>query len=141
MSLKSRLIGLAASGAMLALATVPGHAAGELHLYNWGEYINPEVIDAFAKEYDVKVSLDTYSTNEEMLAKIQAGATGYDLIWPSVHMNDIMLQLDLLEKTEINKSPGFANIDPGALRSMQDPAADYCLPMHGVRLASSTTAR
>lgn len=128
MSLKSRLIGLAASGAMLALVAGPGHAAGELHLYNWGEYINPEVIDAFAKENDVKVSLDTYSTNEEMLAKIQAGATGYDLIWPSVHMNDIMLQLDLLEKTEINKSPGFANIDPGALRSMQDPAADYCLP-------------
>lgn len=122
------LKGCAAAGAMFGAMVVQAQAAGELHLYNWGEYINPEVIDRFAKEYDVKVSLDTYSTNEEMLAKIQAGATGYDLIWPSVHMNDIMLQLGLLEKTDINKSPGFENIDPGALRSTQDPNAEYCLP-------------
>ena len=64
-----------------------------------------------------------------MLAKIQAGATGYDLIWPSVHMNDIMLQLGLLEKTDINQAGrGFKNIDPGALRSKQDPKAEYCMP-------------
>ena len=110
------------------LAVPPAHAAGELHLYNWGEYINPEVIDKFGKEFEVDVSLDTYSTNEEMLAKIQAGASGYDLIWPSVHMNDIMLQLGLIEKAEPNKLKGFENIDKSALRSKQDPNADYCLP-------------
>jgi len=114
--------------AVVAFTAVSSHAAGELHLYNWGEYINPEVIDKFAKEHDVKVSLDTYSTNEEMLAKIQAGATGYDLIWPSVHMADIMLQLGLVEKTDINQSPGFVNIDKGALISKQDPNGEYCLP-------------
>ena len=123
---------IALSGAaLLSLAAVsagPATAAGELHLYNWGDYINPEVVDKFSKEFDVKVSLDTYSTNEEMLAKIQAGATGYDLIWPSVHMNDIMLQLGLLEETKINQVKGFENIDPAALRSKQDPKADYCLP-------------
>jgi spermidine/putrescine transport system substrate-binding protein len=118
----------AALASLMAVAATPVEAAGELHLYNWGEYINPQVIDTFAKEFDVKVSLDTYSTNEEMLAKIQAGATGYDLIWPSVHMNDIMLKLNLLEETHINKVKGFENIDPGALRSKQDPKADYCLP-------------
>ena len=124
----SNLLASAASLALLALAAGPAAAEGELHLYNWGDYINPEVIDRFAKEFDVKVSLDTYSTNEEMLAKIQAGATGYDLIWPSVHMNDIMLQLDLLERTDINQAEGFKNIDPAALRSKQDPKAEYCLP-------------
>lgn len=112
----------------VAVASVPAKAAGELHLYNWGDYINPEVVDKFGKEFDVKVSLDTYSTNEEMLAKIQAGATGYDLVWPSVHMHDIMQQLGLLEETKINQVKGFENIDPGALRSKQDPKADYCLP-------------
>lgn len=117
-----------AIASLVAVAAGPATAAGELHLYNWGDYINPEVIDKFGKEFDVKVSLDTYSTNEEMLAKIQAGATGYDLIWPSVHMNDIMLQLGLLEETHINQVKGFENIDPGALRSKQDPKADYCLP-------------
>jgi spermidine/putrescine transport system substrate-binding protein len=118
------LLALAVPGLLAA----PARAAGELHLYNWGEYINPEVIDRFAKEQDVKVSLDTYSTNEEMLAKIQAGATGYDLVWPSVHMNDIMLQLDLIERVQPNKLKGFENIDPVALRSKQDPHADYCVP-------------
>lgn len=113
---------------LMAVAAGPANAAGELHLYNWGDYINPEVVDKFGKEFDVKVSLDTYSTNEEMLAKIQAGATGYDLVWPSVHMHDIMQQLGLLEETKINQVNGFENIDPGALRSKQDPKADYCLP-------------
>lgn len=125
---KKLSLSCAAIASVMAVAAGPAQAAGELHLYNWGEYINPEVIDKFSKEFDVKVSLDTYSTNEEMLAKIQAGATGYDLIWPSVHVNDIMLQLGLLEKTNINQVKGFENIDPSALRSKQDPKAEYCLP-------------
>ena len=52
---------------LVAVVAGPANAAGELHLYNWGDYINPEVIDKFGKEFDVKVSLDTYSTNEEFL--------------------------------------------------------------------------
>jgi spermidine/putrescine transport system substrate-binding protein len=126
--LKKLSLSCAAASAMFAVLVGPSQAAGELHLYNWGEYINPEVVDKFAKEFDVKVSLDTYSTNEEMLAKIQAGAVGYDLVWPSVHISDIMLQLGLLEETKINQVKSFENIDPGALRSKQDPKADYCLP-------------
>jgi spermidine/putrescine transport system substrate-binding protein len=63
-----------------------------------------------------------------MLAKIQAGATGYDIVFPSVHMNDIMLKLGLLEKTDINLSPDFKNIDPANLRSKEDPTSSYCLP-------------
>ncbi|MBP6636093.1 MULTISPECIES: PotD/PotF family extracellular solute-binding protein [Alphaproteobacteria] len=109
------------------LAT-PAAAEGSLSLYNWGDYISPDVIDKFGKEFNVAVTLDTYSTNEEMLARIQAGATGYDLIWPSVHMHDTMQKLGLLQETGVNKMPGFENIDPGALRSKEDPAADYCLP-------------
>ncbi|MEX0809623.1 MAG: spermidine/putrescine ABC transporter substrate-binding protein [Dongiaceae bacterium] len=111
-------------------ATVPGpaQAAGELHVYNWGEYINPEVLTQFGEEYDVKVTLDTYGSNEEMLAKIQAGATGYDIVFPSVHMHDIMHQLDLLWKSDINQSPGFENIDPASLRAKTDPNGEWCLP-------------
>ncbi|WP_226562396.1 ABC transporter substrate-binding protein [Salipiger thiooxidans] len=103
-------------------------AEGSLSLYNWGEYISPEVIEKFSEEFNVEVTLDTYSTNEEMLARIQAGATGYDLIWPSVHMHDIMQKLDLLQPTGVNKMHGFENIDPGSIRSKEDPEAEYCLP-------------
>lgn len=103
-------------------------AEGKLSLYNWGDYINPEILEKFGKEHDVKVTLDTYASNEEMLAKIQAGATGYDIVFPSVHMHDIMSKLGLLAKTDVNRMPGFANIDRAALRAKSDPSGEYCLP-------------
>jgi spermidine/putrescine transport system substrate-binding protein len=112
----------------LVLVSSPSFAEGKLHVYNWGVYINPEVLDRFGKEFDVEVSLDTYGSNEEMLAKIQAGATGYDIVFPSVHMHDIMAQLGLLWKSDINQSPDFKNIDPAFLRAKTDPNGEYCLP-------------
>ncbi|MEZ5796535.1 MAG: spermidine/putrescine ABC transporter substrate-binding protein [Paracoccaceae bacterium] len=114
--------------AALALMAGMAQAEGSLALYNWGDYINPEILQKFTEETGIAVTLDFYSSNEEMLAKIQAGATGYDIVFPSVHMNDIMLKLGLLEKTGINESPDFKNIDPANLRSREDPASEYCLP-------------
>ena len=111
-----------------ALLSTTAYPAGKLNVYNWGDYINPEVLTRFSEEFDVEVTLDTYASNEEMLAKIQAGATGYDLIFPSVHMHDILYKLDLLEKTDIYKHPDFKNIDPQALRAKTDPKGEYCLP-------------
>lgn len=111
-----------------ALAAAQAGAEGSLNVYNWGDYINPEVLDRFAEEFGVDVSLDTYSSNEEMLAKIQAGATGYDIIFPSVHMQDIMMNLGLLAQTDIDQSPDFGNIDPASLFAKSDPEGKYCLP-------------
>ena len=88
---------------VIALMAGMAQAEGTLALYNWGDYINPDVLAKFTEETGIAVTLDTYSSNEEMLAKIQAGATGYDIVFPSVHMNDIMLKLGLLEKTDINQ--------------------------------------
>ena len=86
------------------------------------------MLKKFGEEFDVDVSLDTYGSNEEMLAKIQAGATGYDIVFPSVHMHDIMAQLGLLAKTDIGSDPNFKNIDPQFVRAKTDPNAEYCLP-------------
>lgn len=126
--LRTRLAALACGVALGLMQGASAHAEGRLSLYNWGDYINPEILEKFSKEYDVKVTLDTYASNEEMLAKIQAGATGYDIVFPSVHMHDIMFKLGLLEKTNVNRMPGFANIDPAALRAKTDPKGEYCLP-------------
>lgn len=123
--MKPQITGLALSFTLMAGAAA---AEGTLSLYNWGDYINPDVLTRFTEETGITVTLDTYSSNEEMLAKIQAGATGYDIVFPSVHMNDIMLKLGLLEKTGINAHPDFANIDPAFLRAKEDPASEYCLP-------------
>ena len=114
--------------AALLVAPLDARAEGTLNVYNWGDYINPEVLDAFAEEYDVKVTLDTYGSNEEMLAKIQAGATGYDIVFPSVHMHDIMFKLGLLQKSNINQHPDYKNIDPAFHRANTDPNGEWCLP-------------
>ncbi len=114
--------------AATAAASIPATAEEQLNLYNWGEYINPEVLKKFEADTGIKVNLDVYGSNEEMLAKVQAGGTGYDIIFPSVHMHDIMAKLDLLEKTDINQYEGFKNIDPAFLRAHSDPKGEYCLP-------------
>jgi len=122
----------AVAGIVLALplmvAAPPASAEDELNVYNWGDYINPEVLQRFSEEYDVEVNLDTYGSNEEMLAKIQAGATGYDIVFPSVHMHDIMHKLGLLWKSNINEHPLFENIDKDFLRAKTDPKGEWCLP-------------
>lgn len=112
----------------IALAANLAQAEEVLSIYNWGDYINPEVLAKFTEQTGIKVTLDTYSSNEEMLAKIQAGATGYDIVFPSVWMQDIMVKLGLLYQTNINQSPNFKNIDPGFKRSKEDPDSTYCLP-------------
>lgn len=117
--------------ACVALSLVTGgiaHAEERLALYNWGDYINPEILTRFTKETGIKVTLDTYASNEEMLAKIQAGATGYDIVFPSVHMHDIMAKLGLLARTDANRLPGFSNVDPAFLRAKSDPKGEWCVP-------------
>lgn len=112
----------------IAMTPAVAFAEGQLNLYNWGDYINPAVLEKFTEETGIEVTLDTYGSNEEMLAKIQAGATGYDIVFPSVHMHDIMHQLGLLAETNIGEYPGFENIDPQFIRAKTDPDARYCLP-------------
>jgi len=108
--------------------SAPAAAEGQLNIYNWGDYINPDVLNRFTEDTGIKVTLDTYGTNEEMLAKIQAGATGYDIVFPSVHMRDIMQKLDLLYDAKVNTLKGFENIDPVNKRSKVDPESSFCLP-------------
>jgi len=127
-SCKCMLKALALIIASIAVYAQPASAEGQLNIYNWGDYINPEVLTRFTEETGIKVSLDTYGTNEEMLAKIQSGATGYDIVFPSVHMRDIMQKLGLLHDAKVNTLKGFDNIDPDNMRSKVDPESSYCLP-------------
>jgi spermidine/putrescine transport system substrate-binding protein len=106
----------------------PAAAEGQLNIYNWGDYINPDVLTRFTEDTGIEVTLDTYGTNEEMLAKIQAGATGYDIVFPSVHVRDIMQKLELLHDAKVNTLKGFENIDPANKRSNVDPESSFCLP-------------
>ena len=67
----------------LVFAAVPVYAGGKLSIYHWFEYIPQELLDKFSKEHDVEVTMDTYDSNEALLAALKAGALGqYDVAVP-----------------------------------------------------------
>ena len=69
---------------------------GEVYVYNWGEYIDPEVIEMFEKDTQIKVIYDEYETNEMMYPKVEAGAVNYDVVCPSDYMIKKMIDNDML---------------------------------------------
>lgn len=118
---------------ILALSACGGSSgeqelAEELHIYNWSEYIDPEVYDAFEAEYGVKIIEDTFSSNEELLAKLQAGAAGYDLIVPSDYMVEIMIEEGLLAEINHDNIPNIANLSDLFKSPPYDPDLAYCVP-------------
>ncbi len=102
--------------------------ATELHIYNWSEYIDPEVYAAFEAEYGVKVIEDTFSSNEELLAKIQAGAAGYDIIVPSDYMVEIMIAEGLLAELDHGNLANLAGLSALFQDPPYDPGLVYCVP-------------
>lgn len=99
-----------------------------LNVYNWGDYIDPEVISAFEGETGIKVNYEEFATNEEMLAKIQAGGTAYDVICPSDYMIEYMINRDLLLELDYNNLPNYANIDDRFKTLAYDQDGKYSVP-------------
>jgi spermidine/putrescine transport system substrate-binding protein len=98
--------------ALAASATV-AQAAGNLSVYHWFEYIPQELVDKFAKEYDVKVTIDTYNSNEAMLATLKAGKLGsYDVAVPGDYMVKIMQGEGMLDTLKDGELSNFGNIAP-----------------------------
>jgi spermidine/putrescine transport system substrate-binding protein len=100
----------------------------ELNLFAWSEYVPQEVIDGFTKETGIKVNYDAFASNEEMLSKLTAGATKYDLIQPSDYMTEALVKRNRLEKLDASKIPNITHIAP-ELRSLpHDPENLYTVP-------------
>ncbi len=112
----------------LGLAVTAAQAAGELHIYNWGNYTSPEMIEKFEKQYDVKVTIDGYDSNETMLAKVEQGGSGYDIVVPGDYMIAIMIEKGLLEKVRPNQMSNFKNLDSKWVDVYWDPGREYTIP-------------
>jgi spermidine/putrescine transport system substrate-binding protein len=123
----SRLLIGAVSAATLLWA-VPALAEGELHIYNWGNYTNPKLIEKFEKEFGIKVTLDDYDSNETMLSKVRAGNSGYDIVVPSDYTVKIMIEDGLLEKTEPNTMPNYKHVGPQFTNTYWDDGRHYTVP-------------
>ncbi|MBP8762823.1 MAG: extracellular solute-binding protein [Acetoanaerobium sp.] len=99
-----------------------------LNVYNWGDYIDPEVIKDFESEFDIKINYEEFATNEEMLAKIQAGGTSYDVIFPSEYMVESMIQRGLLHELDFSKLENMKNIGGQYQNLEYDKDQKYSVP-------------
>ncbi|MFL5334174.1 MAG: extracellular solute-binding protein [Geminicoccaceae bacterium] len=113
--------------ALLALGQA-AHAAGELNIYNWGNYTNPDLIKKFEDKYDVKVTLTDYDSNDTALAKIKAGGHGFDIVVPSAQFIPIWITDGLLLETRPDQMENFKNLDLRWVDVEFDPGRHYTVP-------------
>lgn len=110
----------------------PTPNGGELNLYNWTDYISPELLDRFESETGITVNLDNFDSNETMLAKLQAGGANYDVIVPSDYMVAQMIELGLLQEVDPASFPNGQYIKPEFMDVYFDPGRKYSAPyMYG----------
>ena len=102
--------------------------AAQLSVYNWDDYIDEGVLAAYEEQYGVELIYDTYASNEDLLAKLQAGATGYDVIFPSDYMVNQMLELGLLAEINTSDLSNWSNINPAFHNPPFDPNNGHCIP-------------
>ena len=124
--MKRHLTLFAAAATMLISGSAM--ASGELFIYNWTEYTPPELITKFEKETGIKVSVDTYDSNETLLAKLQAGATGYDLVVPSQNFVPILVREGLIQKVAVHSLPNYKNMEDRWKKPEWDPQQEYTAP-------------
>ncbi|MDZ4096368.1 MAG: extracellular solute-binding protein, partial [Paracoccaceae bacterium] len=121
-----QLLTAAAAFACLAGAA---HAEGKLSIYHWFEYIPQELVDKFTAETGIAVTIDTYDSNESMLASLKAGKIGqYDVAVPGDYMVQIMAGEGLLDSFTPDEVPNFANIDPKWVDVPFDPGRKHSIP-------------
>ncbi len=123
-------LSLAAAAATLALVAAPiaSHAAGELNIFNWGDYTSPEMIEKFEKLYDIKVTITDYDSNDTALAKIKAGGHGFDIVVPTSTVFAIWVKDGLLLESRPDQMENFKNMDPRWVEVPYDPGRHYSVP-------------
>ena len=125
--MKRHLIAAASAAALLAGATA-AKAEGELFLYNWSNYFPPELLTKFEEETGIAVTLDVYDSNETMLAKLQAGAGGYDVIVPSGYMVAILIEEGLAQRIDTFEMANGSKIVAPHDAPFFDPERLYSAP-------------
>ncbi|GEM48240.1 polyamine ABC transporter substrate-binding protein [Deinococcus cellulosilyticus] len=114
---------------MLGLTLISGMAFGagkELRIYNWSEYMDPQILKDFEKKTGIKVRQDLFESNEEMVAKLQAGGVSqYDIIVPSNFIVPTLINLKLVQPLDLKKIPNLKNLDPKFKKLPFDPNNKY----------------
>jgi spermidine/putrescine transport system substrate-binding protein len=125
-----RLLALTALAiSAFSLQVTPSLAEGQLKVYHWFEYIPQELVDKFEKETGIDVTIDTFDSNEAMLASLKAGKLGqYDVTVPGDYMVEIMRNEGLLDSYTREEMPNFGNIAPEWVDAPFDPGRKHSIP-------------
>lgn len=116
-------------GASLALGlSLSAQAEGQLNVVSWSGYFSPQILEKFQKETGIKVTVDSYDSNETLLAKLKQGGTGYDVAIPSHQFVPILVQENLLERFDPARQPYYASIVDNLKKPTWDPEGAYAVP-------------
>lgn len=113
--------------ALVSLASC-SRAKPTLNIYTWADYFNPALIQRFEKEFDCRVIIDTFDSNESMYAKLKAGASGYDLLTPTSYMVSLLNSQGMLQPLDHRLLPNLIHIDPEYLQQAIDKTMDHSVP-------------
>lgn len=124
---------LTTSSAALAAASLPAckSSAGNdntLSVFTWADYLSDEARKGFEKAYGAKLVIDTFDSNEAMLAKLESGATGYDVLVPSSYAVQALKRKNLIQPLDHSKIPNIKNVDAAYLARSLDPAMEVSVP-------------
>jgi spermidine/putrescine transport system substrate-binding protein len=127
------LVGIVIPQADAALKFPTKPKGTELNLYNWSNYIDPLLLKRFTTETGIKVNLGVYESNAQMLAKLEAGARGYDIIVPTDYMVEIMKKKKLLQMIQRSSFPNAGNLKAEFANPYFDRGRAYTIPyLHGL---------
>ena len=110
------------------LLTGCGEKRPVLHVYNWADYIKPSLVRQFEQEFNCRVVIDTFDSNEAMFARLRAGASGYDILFPSSYMVQIMFDQNMLQPLNHELLPNIEHLDPTYLAMAADKDCAYAVP-------------
>jgi putrescine transport system substrate-binding protein len=140
--MKTLVWGVIAPVIMLAAGVAPGgsNIAAEvsssrnqervLNIYNWADYIAPDTLANFEKEFGIRVNYDVYDSTEVVEAKLLAGSTGYDVVMHSTRYSARLIPIGVYQSLDREKLPLWENLDPWVLKVMDgyDPGNSYGMP-------------
>ena len=101
---------------------------GVVNVYNWGEYIDPDLITQFQDETGIQVNYKTFESNEQMYSVLKQGGVSYDVIIPSDYMVSRLISEDMLEPIDFNNVPNYSLIEDSLKGMAYDPDNMYSVP-------------
>src|ERR1700688_2981856 len=127
-----RVVAITAFAAVFSVACIAGAVAQNarvLNVYNWSDYIDPQVLADFSKETGIKVQYDTFDANETLETKLLAGKSGYDVVVPTAYFLERQIKAGVFQKLDKSKLANLGNVWPDIAKrlAVYDPGNLYAV--------------